>query len=47
VLVVFGPGCVEGPILLRGVSVFKVAKAIECVEAKAQGKRGHSKFARR
>jgi len=44
VLVVFGPGCVEGPILLRGVSVFKVAKAIECVEAEDQRKWGRSKY---
>lgn len=42
----FGPGCVEGSILLRGVSGFKVARAIECVEFEAQGKRGRSKFTR-
>ena len=42
--VAFGPECVEGPILLRGVGVFKVVKAIECVEAEVQGKRGRSKF---
>lgn len=42
VLVVFGPECAEGPILLRGVRVIRVAKVIEYLDGEAQGKRGRS-----
>lgn len=42
VLVAFGPECVEGPILLRGVRVVRVAKAIEYLDGEARGKRGRS-----
>ena len=38
--VVFGLRCVEGSILLRGVGVVKVVKAIEYLGGEAQGKRG-------
>jgi len=40
--VAFGPEFVEGSILLRGVGVVKVAKAGECLDGEAQGKRGRS-----
>ena len=40
VLVAFGPECVEGSILLLGVGVVKVAKAIEYLDGEAEGKRG-------
>ena len=43
VLVVFGPECVEGPILLRDVRVVRVAKAIEYLESEAQRTWGFSK----
>lgn len=39
-----GPGCIEGPLFLRGMRVVRAAKAIECVKAESQGKRGRSKF---
>ena len=43
--VAFDSGCVEGLIFLGGVGAVKVARAIEFLEAEAQGKRGHnSKF---
>lgn len=41
--VAFGPGCVERPIMLRGVGVVKVAKAIEYLESEAQRTWGLSK----
>ena len=38
--VAFSAGCVEGPILVRGVGIVKVAQAIEYLEAEARAKRG-------